>query len=51
MIDETDSRLLAAVQADAQVTAQELGQLLHLSASQAARRRATGPGCRRRSWG
>jgi DNA-binding Lrp family transcriptional regulator len=40
MIDETDSRLLAAVQANAQVTAQELGELLNLSASQAARRRA-----------
>ncbi len=40
MIDETDSRLLAAVQADAQITAQDLGVLLHLSASQAARRRA-----------
>lgn len=40
MIDETDSRLLAAVQANAQVTAQELGELLNLSPSQAARRRA-----------
>ena len=39
MLDETDSRLLAAVQANAQITAQELGDLLHLSASQAARRR------------
>jgi DNA-binding Lrp family transcriptional regulator len=40
MIDETDSRLLAALQADAQITAQDLGGLLNLSASQAARRRA-----------
>jgi DNA-binding Lrp family transcriptional regulator len=40
MLDETDSRLLAAVQAQAQITAQELGDLLKLSASQAARRRA-----------
>jgi DNA-binding Lrp family transcriptional regulator len=40
MIDDTDSRLLAAVQADAQITAQDLGQLLNLSPSQAARRRA-----------
>ncbi len=40
MMDEIDSRLLAAVQANAQITAQELGELLRLSASQAARRRA-----------
>lgn len=40
MVDETDSRLLAALQADAQITAQDLGALLNLSASQAARRRA-----------
>jgi DNA-binding Lrp family transcriptional regulator len=40
MLDETDSRLLSALQANAQVTAQELGELLNLSASQAARRRA-----------
>jgi len=40
MLDETDSRLLAAVQADAQITAQELGDLVGLSGSQAARRRA-----------
>jgi DNA-binding Lrp family transcriptional regulator len=40
MIDDTDSRLLAAVQANAQITAQDLGDLLALSASQAARRRA-----------
>jgi DNA-binding Lrp family transcriptional regulator len=46
MIDPTDSRLLAAVQADAQITAQDLGELLNLSASQAILR-----GCRRQSWG
>jgi DNA-binding Lrp family transcriptional regulator len=40
MIDPTDSRLLAAIQANAQITAQELGDRLNLSASQAARRRA-----------
>ncbi len=40
MLAPTDSRLLAAVQADAQITAQELGDRLNLSASQAARRRA-----------
>lgn len=40
MIDETDSRLLSAVQADAQITAQQLGELLNLSPSQVARRRA-----------
>lgn len=40
MMDETDSRLLSAVQANAQITAQDLGELLNLSASQAARRRA-----------
>jgi DNA-binding Lrp family transcriptional regulator len=40
MLDETDSRLLASVQANAQITAQELGEHLNLSASQAARRRA-----------
>lgn len=40
MLDPTDSRLLAAIQSNAQITAQELGDLLHLSASQAARRRA-----------
>ena len=40
MIDETDSNLLAAVQRNAMLTAQELGELLNLSASQAARRRA-----------
>ena len=40
MIDATDSRLLAALQADAQITAQDLGEHVGLSASQAARRRA-----------
>lgn len=40
MLEESDSRLLAAVQANAQITAQELGDILNLSASQAARRRA-----------
>ncbi len=39
MIDETDKRLLAALQRNAQATAQELGELLHLSPSQAGRRR------------
>lgn len=39
MLDETDTRLLAALQKNAQLTAQELGGLLHLSASQAGRRR------------
>lgn len=40
MIDETDSQLLAALQRNAMLTAQELGERLTLSASQAARRRA-----------
>lgn len=40
MIDPTDSRLLATVQRRADVTAQELGEALNLSSSQAARRRA-----------
>ncbi len=40
MIDETDSQLLAALQRNAMLTAQELGERLGLSASQAARRRA-----------
>lgn len=40
MIDRTDSRLLAAIQRSADMTAQDLGQLLNLSASQAARRKA-----------
>ncbi|MFT7441304.1 MAG: DNA-binding Lrp family transcriptional regulator, partial [Sulfitobacter sp.] len=38
-LDETDSRLLAALQKDAHLTAQELGERLHLSPSQAGRRR------------
>jgi DNA-binding Lrp family transcriptional regulator len=38
-IDQTDSRLLAALQRDAHLTAQELGEALGLSASQAGRRR------------
>ncbi len=38
-IDETDSRLLAALQRNAHLTAQELGEALNLSASQAGRRR------------
>lgn len=40
MMDETDSRLLGAIQRQADLTAQELGDLLGLSPSQAARRRA-----------
>lgn len=39
MLDKTDSRLLAALQKNAHLTAQELGDLLHLSPSQAGRRR------------
>lgn len=38
-LDETDSRLLAALQRNAHLTAQELGEVLNLSASQAGRRR------------
>ncbi|MEL6169342.1 MAG: Lrp/AsnC family transcriptional regulator [Pseudomonadota bacterium] len=38
-LDPTDLRLLAALQSNAHLTAQELGQLLHLSPSQAGRRR------------
>ena len=38
-IDEIDSRLLAALQRDAHLTSQELGEMLNLSASQAGRRR------------
>lgn len=38
-LDETDSRLLAALQRDAHLTAQELGEMLNLSPSQAGRRR------------
>lgn len=39
MIDETDRRLLRAVQNNAQLTAQDLGEKLNLSPSQAGRRR------------
>ena len=39
MLDATDSRLLAALQDNAMLTAQDLSDLLHLSPSQAARRR------------
>ncbi|MFY0595708.1 MAG: Lrp/AsnC family transcriptional regulator [Cognatishimia sp.] len=39
MLDETDKRLLAALQKDAHLTANQLGDLLHLSPSQAGRRR------------
>ena len=39
MLDETDTRLLAALQKNAHLTAQELGDMLNLSASQAGRRR------------
>lgn len=39
MIDDTDTRLLAALQSNAQLTAQELGDMLGLSPSQAGRRR------------
>ena len=38
-LDETDVRLLAALQRDAHLTAQELGEALNLSPSQAGRRR------------
>ncbi|MFN3972449.1 MAG: Lrp/AsnC family transcriptional regulator [Gemmobacter sp.] len=40
MMDTTDARLLAAIQMNAMLTAQELGERLNLSPSQAARRRA-----------
>jgi len=40
MMDEIDSRLLAELQRDATQTAEALGQVLRLSASQAARRKA-----------
>ena len=40
MMDSLDSRLLAEVQRRADITAQELGAVLNLSPSQAARRRA-----------
>jgi DNA-binding Lrp family transcriptional regulator len=39
MLDPTDSRLLAELQTSAMQTAQQLGETLNLSASQAARRR------------
>lgn len=39
MLDAIDSRLLAEVQINAMITAQDLGEKLNLSASQAARRR------------
>jgi DNA-binding Lrp family transcriptional regulator len=39
MIDQTDTKLLAALQKNAHLTAQELGELLNLSLSQAGRRR------------
>ena len=39
MLDEIDTRLLAALQKDAHLTAQELGEALNLSPSQAGRRR------------
>lgn len=38
-LDETDKRLLAALQRDAHLTSQELGERLNLSPSQAGRRR------------
>lgn len=39
MLDATDTRLLAALQKNAHLTAQQLGEMLNLSASQAGRRR------------
>lgn len=39
MLDDTDSRLLRALQNDAHLTASELGDVLNLSPSQAGRRR------------
>lgn len=39
MLDAIDTRLLLALQENAQLTAQELGSILHLSSSQAGRRR------------
>lgn len=39
MIDKTDRALIRALQADAGLTAQDLGERLNLSASQAGRRR------------
>lgn len=40
MIDATDAKILALLQKNAVLTAQELGEKINLSASQAARRRA-----------
>jgi DNA-binding Lrp family transcriptional regulator len=40
MLDPTDLRILAELQRDAAITAQDLAARIHLSASQAARRRA-----------
>lgn len=40
MMDSVDAKLLAELQRRADITAQELGELLNLSPSQAARRRA-----------
>jgi DNA-binding Lrp family transcriptional regulator len=39
MLDDTDKRLLAELQKNAHLTAQELGEVLNLSPSQAGRRR------------
>lgn len=39
MLDQTDKNLLSALQDDAQLTAQQLGEQLNLSTSQAGRRR------------
>lgn len=39
MIDQTDLRILTALQLDAQLTSNELGDILNLSPSQAGRRR------------
>ncbi|PVH28416.1 Lrp/AsnC family transcriptional regulator [Pararhodobacter oceanensis] len=40
MLDQIDAKILAAIQDNAMLTAQELGERINLSASQAARRRA-----------
>lgn len=39
MLDDTDTRLLQALQRNAHLTAQQLGEMLNLSSSQAGRRR------------
>ncbi|MHA6262414.1 Lrp/AsnC family transcriptional regulator [Arenibacterium sp. CAU 1754] len=39
MLDDTDTRLLAALQKDAHLTSHQLGEMLNLSPSQAGRRR------------